>query len=131
MKNFKSNPNRQIKVFKILQFECVRTQCEPKLFDHALLNFPFVLIAAQSDSQKKFFCRRRLFLNGRQGSEETPLEALCPGLLAEETMGKVEVNKISKKDVQTNTQSCPNCLTDNHLDGSHFCHKCGQELHHG
>ena len=41
-----------------------------------------------------------------------------------------EMTRMSKKDIQTNTQSCPNCLTDNHLDGSHFCHKCGHELHH-
>ncbi len=28
----------------------------------------------------------------------------------------------------TNTQACPNCLTDTHLDDAHYCHKCGHKL---
>ncbi|WP_282042980.1 ion transporter [Winogradskyella flava] len=34
------------------------------------------------------------------------------------------------KTVVRNTQSCENCLAEKHLDHSHFCHKCGHELHH-
>ena len=41
-----------------------------------------------------------------------------------------EMTRINKKDVHTNTQSCPNCLDSSHKDGSHFCHKCGHELNH-
>jgi voltage-gated potassium channel len=41
-----------------------------------------------------------------------------------------EMTRINKKDVHTNTQSCPNCLDSSHQDGSHFCHKCGHELNH-
>jgi voltage-gated potassium channel len=41
-----------------------------------------------------------------------------------------EMTRINKRDVHTNTQSCPNCLDSSHQDGSHFCHKCGHELNH-
>lgn len=41
-----------------------------------------------------------------------------------------EMTRINKKNVHTNTQSCPNCLDSSHQDGSHFCHKCGHELNH-
>ncbi|MBC2845463.1 ion transporter [Winogradskyella flava] len=34
------------------------------------------------------------------------------------------------KTVIRNTQSCENCLAEKHPDHSHFCHKCGHELHH-
>jgi len=34
------------------------------------------------------------------------------------------------KSVSLNTQSCSNCMEENHPDGSEFCHKCGHELHH-
>ena len=34
------------------------------------------------------------------------------------------------KTVRYNTQSCENCLTENHKDGSKFCYKCGHELYH-
>ena len=30
--------------------------------------------------------------------------------------------------IHGNTQSCPHCLTDNHLDDAEFCHKCGGKL---
>lgn len=30
--------------------------------------------------------------------------------------------------IHTNTQSCPHCLADNHLDNAKYCHKCGQKL---
>ncbi|NEW78889.1 MAG: ion transporter [Gelidibacter sp.] len=30
--------------------------------------------------------------------------------------------------IHTNTQSCPHCLADNHLDSAEYCHKCGHKL---
>lgn len=33
------------------------------------------------------------------------------------------------KEVQMNSQSCINCLVDNHKDNADFCYKCGQKLH--
>jgi len=41
-----------------------------------------------------------------------------------------EMTKVKKHKVQTNTQSCANCLADKHRDGAEFCYKCGHELHH-
>jgi len=34
------------------------------------------------------------------------------------------------KSVSLNTQSCSNCMEENHQDGAEYCHKCGHELHH-
>jgi voltage-gated potassium channel len=31
----------------------------------------------------------------------------------------------------TNTQSCSNCLAENHKDNAEFCYKCGYKLKHG
>ena len=39
-----------------------------------------------------------------------------------------EMTKVNKHDVQTNTQSCPNCLTNTHRDDAEFCHNCGSTL---
>jgi voltage-gated potassium channel len=45
-------------------------------------------------------------------------------------------NKISDEErkhlenINLNTQSCENCLTETHQDGAEFCFKCGFELHH-
>lgn len=30
--------------------------------------------------------------------------------------------------IHTNTQSCPHCLADNHLNNAKYCHKCGKKL---
>jgi len=30
--------------------------------------------------------------------------------------------------IHINTQSCPHCLADNHIDNAEFCHQCGQKL---
>jgi len=30
--------------------------------------------------------------------------------------------------IHTNTQSCPHCMADNHLDNAKYCHKCGGKL---
>lgn len=38
-----------------------------------------------------------------------------------------EMSKLSPK-IYANTQSCPHCLADKHLDGAEFCHKCGGNL---
>ena len=40
-----------------------------------------------------------------------------------------EMTKFNKRNVQTNTQSCANCLCSNHLDGAQYCYKCGNPLH--
>jgi voltage-gated potassium channel len=34
-----------------------------------------------------------------------------------------------QKQLSTNTQSCANCMAENHLDGAQFCYKCGYNLH--
>lgn len=41
-----------------------------------------------------------------------------------------EFTKQSKLDreVHSNTQVCPHCLEENHLEPAHFCHKCGSLL---
>ena len=41
-----------------------------------------------------------------------------------------EMTKISKHDVDTNTQCCSNCLAENHKDGAKFCYNCGHPLYH-
>ena len=39
-----------------------------------------------------------------------------------------ELVKDSMKNVQTNTQSCPNCSVAKHRDNAEFCYKCGHLL---
>ncbi|OUS00721.1 ion transporter [Flavobacteriales bacterium 33_180_T64] len=39
-----------------------------------------------------------------------------------------EMTKVNKRNVQMNTQSCPNCLAENHRDKATFCHNCGTIL---
>ncbi len=34
----------------------------------------------------------------------------------------------NRKEVDTNTQSCPNCSKEKHSDDAKFCHKCGYNL---
>ncbi len=33
-----------------------------------------------------------------------------------------------EKSKDLNTQHCPNCSTDRHIDNAHYCHKCGEKL---
>ena len=40
-----------------------------------------------------------------------------------------EMTKVNKNEVDTNTQSCSNCLEDTHRDNAQFCHNCGNHLH--
>ena len=40
----------------------------------------------------------------------------------------MEMNNASKNDVPKNTEVCPNCGDDYHLDGSKFCKTCGHKL---
>ena len=35
---------------------------------------------------------------------------------------------LSEKSKDLNTQHCPNCSVDKHLDNAKFCHKCGEKL---
>ena len=39
-----------------------------------------------------------------------------------------EFTKLSPKSISLNTQSCPNCSTENHKDGAEFCYNCGNKL---
>lgn len=39
------------------------------------------------------------------------------------------INSNNNNDVPLNTQSCANCLTDQHKDNAEFCYKCGFQLH--
>lgn len=40
----------------------------------------------------------------------------------------VEFSKQSRNYINLNTQCCPSCGDNNHVDGALFCHKCGEEL---
>ncbi|MFT4575703.1 MAG: voltage-gated potassium channel [Polaribacter sp.] len=41
----------------------------------------------------------------------------------------IVTSEITKMDaVHTNTQSCPDCLKENHKDGAEFCYNCGSKL---
>lgn len=39
-----------------------------------------------------------------------------------------EMTKANRDQIQTNTQSCVNCLEEKHRDDAKFCHSCGEEL---
>jgi voltage-gated potassium channel len=39
-----------------------------------------------------------------------------------------EMTKFKRYKVDTNTQSCPHCLTENHKDNSEYCYNCGNIL---
>ena len=39
-----------------------------------------------------------------------------------------EMTKSLKRTVQTNTQSCPNCLSGKHRDNAEYCYNCGELL---
>jgi len=39
-----------------------------------------------------------------------------------------EMTKVNRKEIPTNTQSCPTCLVENHKDNAEFCYKCGNIL---
>ena len=41
----------------------------------------------------------------------------------------IVTTEMAKADtVHTNTQSCPNCLKENHIDDAEFCYNCGNKL---
>ena len=44
----------------------------------------------------------------------------------------IVTSEMTKQDakIHTNTQSCPNCSFDKHIDNAEFCHKCGEKLTH-
>jgi voltage-gated potassium channel len=37
-------------------------------------------------------------------------------------------SEMMNANIQTNTQSCPNCMRDSHQDGAIFCYHCGDKL---
>ncbi|NNL15786.1 MAG: ion transporter [Flavobacteriaceae bacterium] len=39
-----------------------------------------------------------------------------------------EMTRQEKKEIPTNTQSCPSCTSQNHRDDADFCHHCGHKL---
>lgn len=39
-----------------------------------------------------------------------------------------EMSKMGNQDISINTQSCPNCSSENHRDDAKFCRKCGYKL---
>ena len=39
-----------------------------------------------------------------------------------------EMTKSSRRTIQTNTQSCPNCLKEKHRDHAEYCYNCGELL---
>lgn len=49
------------------------------------------------------------------------------GIIAVPT-GIIGVEIAQAKKIPTNTQSCPNCLEDKHLDKAIYCHECGGVL---
>ncbi|CAM3440098.1 Ion transporter [Flavobacterium longum] len=50
------------------------------------------------------------------------------GIIAVPT-GIVTSEFIARKSPDTNTQSCPDCSTNDHKDGANFCYHCGKNLH--
>ncbi len=38
-------------------------------------------------------------------------------------------SEMTKTDVDINTQSCSNCLAEDHIDEAEFCYSCGKNLH--
>lgn len=49
---------------------------------------------------------------------------------AEYTMQRKNDKENEPENIELNSQSCANCLSENHKDDSEFCHKCGHQLHH-
>lgn len=39
-----------------------------------------------------------------------------------------EMTKVDQNNSHNNTQHCPNCSSENHVDSAIFCHKCGEKL---
>ncbi len=39
-----------------------------------------------------------------------------------------EMTKATTNDIDMNTQSCPNCTSENHKDNAEFCYECGHKL---
>lgn len=50
------------------------------------------------------------------------------GIIAVPT-GIVTSEMTKQETINTNTQSCPNCFCDTHLDGAKYCQECGTKLH--
>jgi voltage-gated potassium channel len=49
------------------------------------------------------------------------------GIIAIPT-GIVTAELTTNKNIQTNTQNCPNCAVEKHRDNAEFCYKCGEVL---
>jgi len=70
-------------------------------------------------------------------SPHTPLGQLIASLVMILGYGIIAVptgiitSEMTKQDkIHTNTQTCPNCLYDKHLDNAIYCNKCGEKLNH-
>ncbi|GAA3628846.1 ion transporter [Flavivirga jejuensis] len=55
--------------------------------------------------------------------------AVPTGIVSAEYATQSKANKIIEEDVQLNSQSCSNCLSEKHKDGADFCYNCGEKLH--
>ncbi|WP_347175044.1 ion transporter [Polaribacter uvawellassae] len=67
---------------------------------------------------------------------QTPLGQLIASIIMILGYGIIAIptgiisSEMTKMDsVNTNTQSCPNCLADKHKDKAEFCYKCGSKIH--
>jgi voltage-gated potassium channel len=70
-------------------------------------------------------------------SPHTPLGQLIASMVMILGYGIIAVptgivtSEMTKQNViHTNTQACPNCLHDKHLDNAIYCYKCGEKLNH-
>jgi len=55
--------------------------------------------------------------------------AVPTGIVSAEYASQYNADKNQEADIQLNSQSCENCLTENHTDNAGFCYKCGHKLH--
>ncbi len=55
--------------------------------------------------------------------------AVPTGIVSAEYATQQKADQDKDVDVQLNSQSCANCMTENHKDTADFCYKCGNKLH--
>ncbi|MDO5981016.1 ion transporter [Flavivirga spongiicola] len=55
--------------------------------------------------------------------------AVPTGIVSAEYATQTRASKGKDENVQLNSQSCSNCLSEKHRDGAEFCYNCGEKLH--
>ncbi|WP_299550373.1 ion transporter [Seonamhaeicola sp.] len=55
--------------------------------------------------------------------------AVPTGIISAEYASQRRRNKPNYDNIQLNSRSCSNCLTENHRDKAEFCYNCGEKLH--